>query len=293
MLNRKDWKTMKRKLVSLVITVMCALGISLIFAPSALADEPVLWNDNLYVTAKAANADYITDKDARIDVVMHFKRLSYLNRITNEEVEDYLQNNISIGGMYINRDDHYRGVYNTVVDSTERTISFSLTNDVEGPNSIFNGVLRIYANSDDNILVANCMDYFDVQTIITSGVVVEKINSSSNSATFQIKERAKNRGMVHFLILDNGSPVFSHDEIFGVGEVSISVNSFISQLQSDIAGLLCQKGNQLNQSTYTFSHGLNGLFTISSATKNCSNIEIILYDGDYLNKNKLAVGEIA
>lgn len=323
----------QNKVIAFMMTMALAIACSLAIAPAAFANlvagdsvnSTVAWNPNVTVTAMGGNGTYTIDSTTHtatitenstktengqyVHVVMQFASTADLSGVQNEDARTYLQANTTIAGRDLNGvaySTYKRDVFNAVVNNTAKTITFDISYNTAGTTANYNGKLNIAANSTSNATIATAMGA-PVETLIGTGVTISNndgvLSNDGKTKTFTITSAAKNRGMVHVLIMDGDSAIFNGTGTFSNGGLTVHAHTFITQDESSFASLIATAGQDIVDEAadeipsvvipYSFDDNA-GSFSVTStaASGSCSNVRAYIYDCSYLNTIHGAVGDI-
>lgn len=339
----------QNKVIALVMTMAMAIACSLAIAPAAFADLStataqmdrtiVPWNSNVTVTAMGGNNSRIytydpvtqnltytvgsgkTNTGQYVNVTMQFQSNVNLSGLTSATAKTYLQANTTIAGRSLTASDYKRDISDVVVDDANDRITFKIgfnyawntsTNDFY-TTANYNGKLKIVANPDGNATISGAMGNADVETLIGTGVTISNndgtLSNNNKTKTFTIASAAYNRGMVHVLILDGTSAIFSGTGTFSNGGLTVHAHTFMTQTEADFASLISTTATGLVTAAanpadplitppviipYSFSSGTDGTFTVTATATNAtaSDVKAYIYDCNYLNTIHGAVGDI-
>lgn len=281
-----------KKPITLVssLALVSALSLGAMATPAYASD--VAWNPDAVITVMASDPTYNLDEQYIDGKIVFGSDLG----VDAEDLQAYLTNNVTIAGRTIapDADGYTRAVSDVAVEGD--TATFKIGPNTAGVTANYSAEFKLIANDEANEDVYFAMGEEDAETIIGTQLAIAKEGATDALATFAVTERAQARSMNHILITDviNGKeqPVFSGTGTFANGGITIHSHTFQSQTEADYAKALVDAAAAIANSGYTFTDAGNGAFTISNNNGTSENIQVYVYDCNYLNAHELAVGQI-
>lgn len=263
----------------------------------------IAYNPNAGITAVADDPTF--DNNAQyLDVTIDFG--ADVSSVGVTDMENYLQSNITIAGRTIangDADGYYRDVQNVAIDGDVVTFDIGPCLNSEGTTTgvmtaIYSGEFALAANEDVNWDIAAAVGSAPAETLIDTGLAIQKNDAAttSDAAVFAVTDRAECRAMNHILVLDKNAegkmiPIFAGTGSFANGGMTVHSHTFMNQQVSDYAATIVSTANGMG-SQYVFTDLGNGQFSVENTQGDSSNIQVIMYNCDYLNDNHLSVGAI-
>ena len=262
----------------------------------------IAYNPNAVITAVADDPTF--DNNAQyLDVTIDFG--ADVSSVGVTDMENYLQSNITIAGRTIangDADGYYRDVQNVAIDGDVVTFDIGPCLNAQGTTegvmtAIYSGEFALAADRS-NVTIRSAMGMADAETLIDTGLAIQKNETAttSDAAVFTVTDRAECRAMNHILVLDKNAegemiPIFAGTGSFANGGMTVHSHTFMNQQVSDYAATIVSTANGMG-SQYVFTDLGNGQFNVENTQGDSSNIQVIMYNCDYLNSNHLSVGDI-
>lgn len=301
-MHRIQTMSLAQKIVALSVAGASVLALSAALAatPAYASDTP--YNPNAVITAVADDPSFANDAQY-LDVTIDFG--ADVSGVGAEAMENYLQGNITIAGRTIangDTDGYYRDVQNVAIDGDIATFDIGPCLNEQGTTegmmtAIYSGEFMLAASAD-NFTIASAMGGAPSETLIDTGLAIQKDNAAttSDAAVFTVTDRAQARAMNHILVVDKAAdgkmvPIYEGTGSFSNGGMTVHSHTFTSQQVTDYAATIVSTANGMG-SQYVFTDLGNGQFSIQNAQGDSSNIQVYMYNCDYLNANHLSVGDI-
>lgn len=286
-----DLTLTRRKFVAVAGAAVAAAALSLSLSIPAFASD-VAYNDNAVITANAVDPTY--DNNAQnIEASVTFG--GSVAGVSATDMTAYLQDNITIAGRTIapDADGYTREVSGVAINGN--AVTFNIGPNTAGMTANYSAEFLLKADATQNATIAAAMGNADAETLVANGIKISRVSANPAKATFAVTDRAQARSMNHILIVDsiNGvaTPIFQGTGTFANGGITIHSHSFMTQTVADYAASIVDAAAGLN-ANYTFTDLGNGQFSISKASGSAAQLQVYVYDCDYLNTYQLSVGNI-
>jgi hypothetical protein len=210
--------------------------------------------------------------------------------ISSDDAQSYLQSHTTIAGRALS------GTYNraiTNVSVNRNEIAFTVGPNTAGMTAIYSGEFKVTADADANSAFASAMGGQPVETLINTGLGLTVINSSDQkTATIVVSSLPKCRAMNFFLLSDGSDYMFTNGSSADGNGLTIHSHMFFQQTAANYAAEIVNAANNAGAADlgYTFQVENGNVKIAKTDGSAMSGINAVIYDGNYLNQNRLAVG---